>query len=237
MFGIIYAHCHLADIKLRKYDLSTDNDIAGVLSVALDMNQANWHKANAQPKMQWIAGKHPLFQESFSIDQLEQLIQEKAIVGIGEIGFDKRGNNLQYQKDILLEQLALANDYDLPVIFHVVKEYYQLLKILKNNFPNTRGFFHSFNSSLQVMKEFEKFNLAFSFDCRFSKIEILQNAYTNKKLLLETDSPFQKPFINAPICNTPGDIISSYHKKSNLLNVPNYKLIQAQYNCFSQIFG
>ena len=235
MIGLIDAHCHLADEKLKNYNLSKDNDIAGVLSVALNLEQANWHKANAQAKMQWIAGNHPLFTVSFTIEQLEQLIQEKAIIGIGEIGFDKRANNLPYQKDLLLEQLALANDYDLPVVFHVVKEYYQLLKIIKNNFPKTRGFFHSFNSSLQVMKEFE--NFAFSFNCNFSKIEILQKAYADKKLLLETDSPYQKPFTDTKEFNTPQNIISSCQEKSGLLNIPKEKLIQAQYNCFNQIFG
>ena len=69
------------------------------------------------------------------------------------IWLDNRNDNFEWQKKILLMQLDLAKNYDLPVVFHTVKQYYELDKILKNNFPKVQGFLHAFNASQEIFDE------------------------------------------------------------------------------------
>jgi len=237
-FGLIDAHCHLANTKLADFNLKKHLEIKGIISCAMTPKDALWHKKQINDKMNWVAGIHPLYklEDSFSFDELEQLIKEKAIIGIGEIGLDSRGDDMQYQRDILLPQLALARDYDLPVVFHVVKEYYTLLKLLKNNFPKTRGFFHSFHSSKQIVQEYNKLPIAFSLNCRSTKVEVINEITQTGKLLLETDAPCQKPLDSTDEFNSPANINLSLQQVSEISGLTRDELVKKQYDCYQQIF-
>jgi len=142
---LIDAHCHLADTafaetwkeeieKARKVGVET------FISSALCEEEFEWHLNNQHLNLNWCAGIHPYYDKTDlrDFDKLIKLCDEKQISGIGEIGLDRRGD-FEFQKPLLLQQLDLARTYNLPVIFHVVGRYYELLKILKNNFPQVRG--------------------------------------------------------------------------------------------------
>ncbi|MCK4956580.1 MAG: TatD family hydrolase, partial [Candidatus Cloacimonetes bacterium] len=124
-FGFIDAHCHLADSKLQSElddDILKQQEIVGFISSALCQSEFNWHQNNQNPKMYWVAGIHPTYEKS-KIEDLSTIIQlceTKQIIGIGEIGLDVRANTQAYQRKVLLEQLAIAKEFELPVIFHVV---------------------------------------------------------------------------------------------------------------------
>jgi len=112
---------------------------------------------------------------------------------LGEIGFDKRNDNWEWQKKILLKQLELAREFDLPVIFHVVKSYYELYKLLKDNFPKVRGYLHGFNSSMDVFEAFNSFDLGYSLNARLPEDKVVQAIIRRGYWEIETDAPYAKP--------------------------------------------
>lgn len=241
-FGFIDAHCHLADPTLNKDFLDIDSkktDISGFISSALSKEEFIWHQKNKHIKIKWIAGIHPTYEKSKleDLNAIIDLCETKQIIGIGEIGLDSRNNNRDYQKKILLEQLAIAQEFELPVVFHVVKEYYSLAKILKNNFPKTRGYLHGFNSSKDVMKLFLDFDLAFSLNCRPPKIDVIQNISRYGHFLFETDAPYQKPIGYENEFNPLSNInwIIDHVSKVTKLNREELKILQ--YNSLNKIFG
>jgi TatD DNase family protein len=200
MNKFIDAHCHLADDRIAsnlKNEI-TDANKVGVthfISTALCKEEFEWHHNSNISKMNWIAGIHPHYEKTDENDfnYLIKLCDEKQIIAIGEIGLDNRNNNFEWQKKMLLMQLDLAANYDLPVVFHCVRQYYETYKILKNNFSKIRGFLHAFNASMDIFKEFSKFDLAISMNCKPPKDDVIRAVLKRGFYLFETDAPDMRP--------------------------------------------
>jgi len=193
---IIDSHCHLYETNyktsLKCWELSK---IDKVISTVLSQKQLYWHKSNLSQKVILSAGIHPFYyaENPFNIDELSQLLFTKEIKIIGEIGLDSRNSNFEEQKIILLSQLELARDFDVPVIFHCVKKYYELHKILKSNFPHIRGFFHGFHSSLEVVNLFDDMQIGFSIGRIFPKESAMHKIAKKALIFIESDAPFCFP--------------------------------------------
>ncbi|MBC8385235.1 MAG: TatD family hydrolase, partial [Candidatus Cloacimonetes bacterium] len=202
-YGWIDAHCHLTDERIfrnHEEEISSAESvgISGFISSVLSKDEYEYIKLPEFRKLRkfiyWSAGIHPSYERSSEndVEYLVKLCDEKQIMAIGEIGLDKRISNSDWQKKILLLQLDLARNYHLPVIFHVVGNYYELLKILKKNFPNIFGFIHGFNSSQEVFDNFSKFDLGFSLNLQLPKQEVIKMILKRGFCFFETDAPFQK---------------------------------------------
>lgn len=192
-------HCHLYDLQKQKSlsdNLLKLNDQNRFFSVATNQQEVDWHLANRKLFDGFYAGIHPLDcdKNPIDVDYLIALCEAKNILAIGEIGLDKREDNFKIQKDILLKQLEIAAIFDLPVVFHVVKDYYRLAKIVRDNFPKTRGILHGFNSSLEVVDLYKKMGFAFSIGCRPPQENVLHKILEWGRFFIETDAPFQAPF-------------------------------------------
>ncbi|MDN5353394.1 MAG: TatD DNase family protein [Candidatus Cloacimonadota bacterium] len=213
--NLIDCHCHF--YNLQAHDLQEQLQKAQKVGIeyflcsALGKQEYQWYRENVFPSMKWYAGIHPFYENSHETDlpQLEELCRGKEIIALGEIGLDGRNNDSQWQQKILLQQLELARDYDLPVIFHVVKNYYQLYKILKKNFPKVRGFLHGFNSACEVAETFSQLELAFSVNARQPQQDALEFIFKKGRLLLETDAPYQQPY----------DSQADFHELANLTHI------------------
>lgn len=244
--GFIDAHCHLADSRISanlEQELA-DAKNAGVdhfISSALCREEFEMIKL---PKFQkrfikWTAGVHPYYEKS-SEDDFELLIKycdAKDIIGIGEIGLDKRKDNFNWQKKILLMQLDLAKNYDLPVVFHTVKQYYELHKILENNFPRVRGFLHAFNASMEIAELFSKFDLAFSLGCRPPQKDVLEFIIDRGFFLFETDAPYQKPVDDKNDFNHLKNLMWVVDETAQITELDKQELESIQSKSFKQIFG
>ncbi|MDO9577872.1 MAG: TatD family hydrolase [Candidatus Cloacimonadales bacterium] len=204
--GFIDAHCHLADERISSNLEEEISDakqvgITHFISSALCKEEFEMMKLPKFLKLRkfvkWTAGIHPYYDKTDEKDfqSLIKLCDEKQIIAVGEIGLDKRKDNFDWQKKILLQQLDLAMNYDLPVVFHTVRQYYELPKILKNNFPKVRGFLHSFNASLEIYESFQHYDLAFSLNAKLPKDEVIRAILQRNFYLFETDAPYQKPEI------------------------------------------
>lgn len=196
-------HCHL--YNLYKQDTleseiesaKKNHSIEFYISSALSAEEIFWHSKN---NFLWTAGIHPLNEVSnrTSIEDIHELILSKRILAIGEIGLDKRNSNKMAQIELLKEQLDLATQYYYPVVFHVVGMDYDLIKILKYDFPKIRGVIHSFSSSLEVLAEYIKLGLGVSINYNINRIKE-SNSIINRIIkygffFIETDAPYQTPF-------------------------------------------
>jgi TatD DNase family protein len=94
--------------------------------------------------------------------------------------------------------LEIAQSHDLPVVFHSVGRYYDLYKLIKSNFPKTRGILHSFASSDEVFQIFKSMGFCFSLGASIlvsrNHDKVLQNVLDWGLYVIETDAPAQKPF-------------------------------------------
>jgi TatD DNase family protein len=131
----------------------------------------------------------------------------RRVVAIGEIGLDyywrpKSKTKLEtfknLQKQSLLSQIDLADELNLPVIFHCRVAHNDLLDIL-NNRNNLRGVIHSFTGTIGQMQQYLALGLYLGFNgIIFKQIaginwqEIIKAAPLNR-ILVETDAPYLIP--------------------------------------------
>ncbi len=245
--GLIDAHCHLCDDRiLPALDLEVEEAIeagsTGFVSSALTREEFEWVELTRFHKYHnyflWSAGIHPNYEKSSDkdLDRLIKLCDQKSIAAIGEIGLDGRNYNDEWQLDILLKQLDIARNYDLPVIFHVVYKFYDLYKILDRNFPRIRGYLHGFNNSLDVAEQFSKFDLGFSLGCRPPKPQVIKFLVKHGYILFETDAPFQKAKNDKESINHLKNLQTVAQNISNISGISENKLIEMQKRSFHRIF-
>ena len=233
------AHCHFFELDEKGVldkELNAAEEVGGFFCSALSKEQFDWYITNDKKyPIKWYAGIHPYYDKSDikDLDKIISLAQDKKIIGIGEIGLDKRGNDKEHQKEILLKQLDIATQFDLPVVFHVVGKYYELYKILKKNFPKIRGILHGFGGSQEIFEMFKKFDLAFSIGNKFDNDNLMKEIIKYGFFTVETDAPYQKPKGSDDDYNhlsNLGLIIKKMEKFTNSAKEIQYKSIKKIFN-------
>lgn len=138
-----------------------------------------------------------------SINKIQEFIKFKndKLVAIGEIGLDyywnKENGNLQRQA--FIEQIKIANRYDLPIIIHTREAVADTIDILKNKIKaNNNGIFHCCPLNRELVKEALKLGFYISFA---GPITFKSSKNANEiigmcpldRILIETDSPYLSP--------------------------------------------
>ncbi len=163
------------------------------------------------PNLYWSAGIHPQYLKYPDLSPVISLLDNKKIIAIGECGLDKNSSDWERQINLFTQQLILADSYNIPVILHVVKTPYEVLKIIKK-FPKITYIYHSFSNSLEVYKDFLKLNTFFSLGSAILRddkhLKILQQILLDGRYVFETDAPYQKA----------GFILDSINKPVYLIN-------------------
>ena len=111
-------------------------------------------------------GMHPenVGKEIFDYKKYKSLTDSKKVLAIGEIGLDywnhpktkkKQGEFKEKQKELLIKQIELAKELELPVIFHCRLAHNDLLEILstKEN-SNLKGVIHCFTGNWEDAKKY-----------------------------------------------------------------------------------
>jgi TatD DNase family protein len=127
-------------------------------------------------------------------DALQQHRDDPRLVAVGEIGLDHfvPGLDRDRQERFYAAQLALAREFDLPVIVHVRRSADTLLKHLRR--VPVRGIVHAFNGSEQQAQVFVDlgfrlgFGGAMTFD-RALQIRRLAQTLPQHAIVVETDAP------------------------------------------------
>lgn len=151
-----------------------------------------------------IIGSHPheAKKDLPELGRLEEILKnpklKAKVVGVGEIGLDYYYNNSPRhdQMKSLRFQLGLAEQYNLPVSFHVREAYGDFWPIYSNF--KAHGVLHSFTDSINNMQKALEAGLFFGLNgiSTFTKdAEQLKmfNSIPLERIVLETDAPFLTP--------------------------------------------
>ncbi|MCK9201972.1 MAG: TatD family hydrolase [Gallionella sp.] len=151
-------------------------------------------------------GIHPMYTDGAHPDDLVALrdyLAQPDTVAVGEIGLDFFIDHFDraQQEHFFVEQLKLAQEFDLPVLLHIRRAQDIVLKHLRQFYgsrgPSTKlrtGIAHAFNGSRQQADEFIKlgFKLGFGGAMTYSRATRLCELAATlplESIVLETDAP------------------------------------------------
>lgn len=203
---LIDTHCHIhdTDYPLPAEEVLTAAHQAGVEQmIVIGTDEASSRQAlqfASQHDGVWATiGIHPHDAKHGATFMTKLLASQPAkLVAIGEIGLDYHYNfsDPEQQQVILHQQLALAKDYQLPVVFHVREAFADFWSIYDQY--QVPGVLHSYSDNLANLHMGLERGLYIGVNglATFTKsVEQLAayRAIPLDRLLLETDAPYLAP--------------------------------------------
>jgi len=204
-----HAHVHFPDYALDPEEVlsaATEDGVAKVICVGCTLEDSKLAIAMAAGHDNvWASiGLHPhegakYVNDDKALQEFRALAGQPKVVAIGETGLDYYYNNSpkEDQKKLLRFQLNMAQEFDLPLIFHVREAFSDFFAIL-DDFEGIRGVVHSFTGTMDEMDEILRRELYIGLNgiMTFTKEDKqldMAKALPLSKLLLETDAPFLTP--------------------------------------------
>ena len=179
------------------------------------------------------------------LEKLEELVINKKVVAIGEIGLDYYWDkdNKEKQKEIFVEQLKLASKYNLPIIIHSREAGNDTLELLKENKQYyKKGIMHCYSYSLELAKEFIKLDLLLAFGGTLTFLNSKQNKEVVKEiemkyLLIETDAPYLTPHPFRGKLNEPKFTPLVAKEMARIKEISEEEVARITYNNACNLFG
>ena len=146
-------------------------------------------------------GLHPIHcQEGFDYEEYKKLAGSPKVVALGEIGLDYKAeyvSSKEKQKEILLQQLKLAGEMKLPVIFHCRMAHENLIEILKSGILGLepKGVIHCFTGHWREAQQYLQMGFYLGFNGIIFKLnldEVIKKTPLDR-ILVETDCPYLSP--------------------------------------------
>jgi TatD DNase family protein len=202
-------HCHLHD-KQAFPDPEAALDRARAAGVSrfnvVGVNPADWDAALAFADrfddVFALLGWHPNYTADYnpaSLSTLRPLLNHPKVVGLGEIGLDRHWTYAPFDQQLvaLEDQLALASEFSLPIIFHVREAFADFIPVLQRRGPD-RYVIHCFSGTTAEILPLAELGCWFGADgpVTYRKNEELRAAFAAVPVetwLLETDSPYMAP--------------------------------------------
>lgn len=165
------------------------------------------------PNLYAAVGVHPNDALSWQKDTQKRLIdltKHPKVVAIGEIGLDYYRDRApqSLQKEILLKQLELATEVQLPIVVHnrqafddlweMISQWQKGLEDKNSVIANRPGVLHSFSENVEKMQVVvsKHFYIGISGPITYQNAALQQSvavAVPTDSLLIETDAPFLTP--------------------------------------------
>ncbi len=226
---LIDTHCHLSCDDYNNLD-DIINEFDGIMIASgcdLKTNKEVIELVNKYDNVYGTLGIHPEEIENFKESDLkfiEDNLNNKKIVGIGEIGLDYYWvkDNKEQQKELFIKQLDIAKKYNKAIIVHSREAIQDTYDILKKY--NLKGSIHCFNSSLEMAREFIKigYKIGVGGVLTFKNSKKLQEIVKDidlNHILLETDSPYLTPEPYRGQKNKPSNVYYVALKLAELKNL------------------
>ena len=203
----IDTHCHISKEDYDDIDLVIrENFNSGIDKIVIsgctrDTIVESIDISNSYNNIYLTIGYHPS-EASITTDDdlvlLEKQINNKKVVGIGEIGLDYHygKDDREKQIDLFRKQLIIAEKHSLPVVIHSRDATDDTIKILKE-FPNVKGDIHCFSGSLETAKIYismgYKLGIGGVVTFKNSNLYKVIESIGLKSIVLETDAPYLTP--------------------------------------------
>ncbi|KRK65048.1 TatD family deoxyribonuclease [Companilactobacillus tucceti DSM 20183] len=217
---IFDSHTHLNDEafagKTQEYiDRAKEFDVdeMAIIGSNEEMNIEAIRLAQNYKPLHAVIGWHPEFVKEYNESQLINQIKLPEVVAIGEIGLDyhwPENPSHEEQQKVLIKQLDVAQQYDMPVSIHCRDAFDDMYNILKNHDMSKSGIImHSFNGDLDWLNKFLDLGLMISYSGVVSfknAPEVHESAKHTPldRLLVETDAPYLAPTPYRGHQNEPG---------------------------------
>ena len=217
---LIDTHCHLYKEYYEDIDsiikLSKENNVVYYINNGCDAksNIEVLESVEKYPSVYGALGIHPENVENYILDDIkfiEDNLNNKKIVAIGEIGLDYHySKENKYEQIKLLElQLKLAEKYDMPVIIHSRDATEDTINTLKKY--KVKGIIHSFSGSLETAKIYIKMGYLLGINgvvtFKNCNLKDVLKEIPLENIVLETDSPYLTPVPYRGKQNNPSHIL------------------------------
>ena len=207
MLTLADSHVHLDDVAFdadRRAVVERARAAGVTLQVIPGVDAASWPRIQAlctpDSGLYPAYGMHPMFLDQHRpehLAELSQWLKTRRPVAVGEIGLDfhVEGLDAEDQREYFRQQLALAREFDLPVIVHARAALDEVTATLRR-IGSLRGVVHSFAGSPQQAEQLWKlgFHLGIGGPVTYERAQRLRRIVANmpiEYLLLESDAPDQ----------------------------------------------
>lgn len=204
---LIDSHCHLdaPEFDPDRREVLARASAAGVAAqIVPAITAASWQKLREvcamAPGLHPAYGLHPMYLDEHRpehLDELREWIDGEHPVAVGECGLDYFVEDLDpdCQQTYFDGQLALAREFDLPVIVHARRAVDAVIASIKRA-GRLRGVVHSFSGSPEQARQLWKLDFMIGLGGpvtyeRANRLRKLVAEMPLEYLLLETDSPDQ----------------------------------------------
>jgi TatD DNase family protein len=251
---LIDVHAHYDDKRFSedRHEVITAVKNSGVDIVINSGSSLKSSKASAElaEKYDFIyasVGVHPHEAERTpdnTIAVLAELLENKKVVAIGEIGLDffHDFSNRDSQRYWFKKQMDFAADVKYPVVIHDRDAHGESLETAKRYKDKVRGIFHCFAGSVEMAKELIKLGYLMSFGgiATFANaktaVEVLKSLPV-EYILLETDCPYLSPHPKRGERNDSRNLKIIAEKIAEIKNMPAEELIQKTGENAKRCFG
>jgi TatD DNase family protein len=241
---IIDTHCHLDDKRYNK-------DLDEVLDRAKKEGVEKFIIPGADPKtlkraielsdkyseIYFAVGVHPYDAHNYNREYLKEFISHPKCVAVGECGLDyyrlpKKQEDIdatkRLQKEIFIDQIELANEFNLPLIVHIREASNDSLEILQKYSGDKGGVLHCYNANESLLKlSSRNFYYGIGGVLTFKNAKKLINVYPKiaiDRLLIETDAPYLTPHPYRGKRNEPSFTKLIASKMAELSNIQQNKI-------------
>jgi TatD DNase family protein len=200
------AHCHVHDARIPD---GTDGAVASahaagvttLVSVGCDRptSEAAIAAAAAHPRVFATVGLHP-HDAAQGVDSIVDLLDTPGIVAVGEAGLDFYYDHAprETQRLVFEEQVALANDRQLPLVIHSRDAWEDTFAVLERVGVPERTVFHCFTGGPDEARRALDLGAVLSFSgiVTFAGAPEVQAAAVLcplDRMMVETDSPYLAP--------------------------------------------
>lgn len=237
------SHCHLDDEKFDEDRAETiarlrEGGVEKCVCVGSDLPSSRRCVALAEQYdfIYAAAGVHPHEAKDAPpdyIDQLKALLSHSRVMALGEIGLDYYYDlsPRDVQKRVLQEQLDLACDTDMPVIFHIRDAHGDMFDILRSRSRLPAGVIHCCSASAEMVREYLRmgFYISFAGPITFKNAAgpvSASQAVPLDRLLIETDSPYLAPVPLRGRRNEPANVHYVLEKQAEIHGIPPEELAE-----------
>lgn len=204
---LIDSHCHL-DFDCfdhdRKLVIERCADLSIHTLVIPGTQASSWQKiielSQQYKALKPALGLHPYFLAQYQANDLSRLSEylqtyRDQIVALGEIGLDKAIDvDVNLQMQVFKSQLAIASDFNLPVIVHHRQSHNEIIQTLKQCRFSGGGIIHAFSGSLHEALTYQGMGFKLGIGglityARAHKTRQVVGKLPLELLVLETDAP------------------------------------------------
>ena len=254
-----HAHLDMPDFETDRDEVINRAGEAGVktiITIGIDVESSRKaiDLAEKYPSVLATVGIHP--QESSGvlkedIRRLAEMARHPRVVAAGEIGLDfyRDYSPKDTQLQVLVWQLEMAQEIQLPIVVHCRQAQEQMLQILRdwtgsNQLPKgqPRGVLHCFGGDLQTAEKYIEMGFYISLGAYIgypssAKLRDTIKDIPANRLLVETDCPFLPPQKYRGKRNEPSYTLFTLGVLADIKQIPVEEIAQQTTETASKVFN